>query len=80
MGTDITYFQMLGVELMGRLRHVFLVVSDAGVTDDKRVDTQVKFAGLLIVLRRQRVEHKLIVGCSQRVIFIKVRVRTKQLG
>ena len=71
---------MIGIEYLRRLRYVSLMIGNAGVTYYQRVDTQVELTGFFLIIGCQRVEYELIVGCRQRVCFIKVRVRTENLN
>ena len=79
MRTDVTHFQVVGVEVSFRRRLVVLVVTDAGVADDKRVDAQVE-GSLRGVVGGQRVDDELEVGLSRRRLPVQVGVSTEELG
>ena len=59
MGTEIVDVQMLGIELSGGLGYILSVESQAGATDNQRVDAEVEWGMAQCVLRCQRVDDEL---------------------
>ena len=64
VGTDAGNRHMLGVELLGSLYGIPLVIAYSTASHDERIDAQVERCLACRVSRGQRVEHELEVGRS----------------
>ena len=80
MGAEIIDMQMVGIELPGGTGHILSIESQAGASDNQRVDTEVEWGMAQRVLWSQRVDNELEIRLRLRILLPKSCMGTKELG